>query len=89
IDREQTCPTIEEYEQYEKDNPTWGMPFGMPNLSNSEYHTLMTWLENGAIMNVHQPVSENEQAQIDKYEALLNHSDLKNQLMARYIYEHL
>ncbi|AGV19926.1 fatty acid cis/trans isomerase [Vibrio alginolyticus NBRC 15630 = ATCC 17749] len=89
IDREQTCPTIEEYEQYEKDNPTWGMPFGMPNLSNSEYHTLMTWLENGAIMNVHRPVSEKEQAQIDKYEALLNHSDLKNQLMARYIYEHL
>lgn len=89
IDREQTCPTIEEYEQYEKDNPNWGMPFGMPNLTNSEYHTLMTWLENGAIMNMHTPISDQEQAQINQYETLLNHSDLKNQLMSRYIYEHL
>ncbi len=89
IDREQTCPTIEEYEQYEKDNPNWGMPFGMPNLTNSEYHTLMTWLENGAIMNMHTPISDQEQAKINQYETLLNHSDLKNQLMSRYIYEHL
>ncbi|MGL1297116.1 fatty acid cis/trans isomerase, partial [Vibrio parahaemolyticus] len=26
IVREQSCPTIEEYEQFEKDNPNWGMP---------------------------------------------------------------
>lgn len=89
IDREQTCPTIEEYEQYEKDSPTWGMPFGMPNLTDSEYHTLMTWLENGAVMNSHTPMSQNERAQISQYETLLNQDDLKNQLMARYIYEHL
>ncbi len=89
IDREQTCPTIEEYQQYEKDNPTWGMPFGMPNLTDSEYLTLMSWLENGAIMNVHIPINEQEQAQIDAYEAFLNDASLKSQLMARYIYEHL
>ncbi|WP_423840619.1 fatty acid cis/trans isomerase [Vibrio mytili] len=89
IDREQTCPTMEEYEQYEKDNPTWGMPFGMPNLTNSEYHTLMNWLENGALMNVHNPISDHQQTLIDKYETLLNNSELKHQLMARYIYEHL
>ncbi len=89
IDREQTCPTIEEFDQYEQDHPTWGMPFGMPNLSDSEYLTLMNWLENGAIMNVHTPVSQSEQDQIDMYEAFLNDENLKNQLMARYIYEHL
>ncbi|MGY0614762.1 fatty acid cis/trans isomerase [Vibrio sp. FJH11] len=89
IDREQTCPTIEEYEQYEKDNPTWGMPFGMPNLTDSEYLTLMNWLENGAVMNSHTPISQYERTQIAKYETLLNQDDLKNQLMARYIYEHL
>ncbi|CAE6946087.1 Fatty acid cis/trans isomerase (CTI) [Vibrio sp. B1FLJ16] len=89
INREQTCPTIEEYDQYEKDNPTWGMPFGMPNLTDSEYLTLMNWLENGAIMNVHTPITDHEQARIDRYEAFLNDDNLKNQLMARYIYEHL
>ena len=89
IDREQTCPTIEEYDQYEKDYPNWGMPFGMPNLTNNEYHTLMNWLENGALMNVHNPISDHQQTLIDKYETLLNNSELKHQLMARYIYEHL
>lgn len=89
INREQTCPTIEEYEQYEKDHPNWGMPFGMPNLTDSEYLTLMNWLENGAKMNPHTPISVHEQAQIDRYEDFLNEDNLKNQLMARYIYEHL
>ncbi|MCA0936384.1 fatty acid cis/trans isomerase [Vibrio alginolyticus] len=89
INREQTCPTIEEYEQYEKDHPNWGMPFGMPNLTDSEYLTLMNWLENGAKMNAHTPISVHEQAQIDRYEDFLNEDNLKNQLMARYIYEHL
>ncbi|MGF1755078.1 fatty acid cis/trans isomerase, partial [Vibrio makurazakiensis] len=41
VDRQQTCPTIEEYAAYEHDNPTWGMPYGMPNLEQSEYNTLM------------------------------------------------
>lgn len=89
INREQICPTIEEYEQYEKDHPNWGMPFGMPNLTDSEYLTLMNWLENGAKMNAHTPISVHEQAQIDRYEDFLNEDNLKNQLMARYIYEHL
>lgn len=89
IDREQTCPTIEEYAQYERDNPTWGMPFGMPNLTSAEYQTLMLWLKNGAIMNAHVPLTEQQQTEVDKYEALLNKNSRKNQLAARYIYEHL
>ncbi|WP_261883852.1 fatty acid cis/trans isomerase [Vibrio pelagius] len=89
VDRDQQCPTIEEYAQYERDYPTWGMPYGMPNLNKGEYATLMSWLENGAIMNAHIPLTEDEQALVDTYESFLNKSARKSQLSARYIYEHL
>ncbi|UTT86854.1 fatty acid cis/trans isomerase [Vibrio pelagius] len=89
VDRDQQCPTIEEYAQYETDYPTWGMPYGMPNLNKGEYATLMSWLENGAIMNAHIPLTEDEQALVDTYESFLNKSARKSQLSARYIYEHL
>ncbi|NOH98890.1 fatty acid cis/trans isomerase [Vibrio sp. 99-70-13A1] len=88
-DRQQQCPTIEEFAQYEKNYPTWGMPYGMPNLEHSEYDTLMAWLENGATMNDPMPLNTSELQGIAKYEQWLNHNDNKNQLAARYIYEHL
>lgn len=89
IDREQTCPTIEEFDHYERTNPSWGMPFGMPNLSAKEHQTLMAWLENGAIMNDHLPLTREQAAEITRYEQMFNKSSRKNQLAARYIYEHL
>lgn len=89
IDREQICPTIEEYSQYQKDYPTWGMPYGMPNLSDHEYNTLLTWLKDGALMNAHIPLTAEQATLVDQYEKVLNYSARKNQLTARYIYEHL
>ncbi|MDH5885353.1 fatty acid cis/trans isomerase [Vibrio splendidus] len=88
-DRDQQCPTIEEYAQYERDYPTWGMPYGMPNLDKTKYATLMSWLENGALMNDHIPLNDAEQELVNVYESFLNKSDNKSQLSARYIYEHL
>lgn len=89
IDRTQVCPTIEEYDQYLSDYPTWGMPYGMPNLSSNEYATLTSWLQNGAKMNNAIPLTDQQQRLVDEYELLLNKSPRKVQLTARYIYEHL
>ncbi|WP_418642963.1 fatty acid cis/trans isomerase [Vibrio chaetopteri] len=89
IDRTQVCPTIEEYDAYEADYPLWGMPYGMPGITNTEYQTLISWLGNGAKMNSPLPLTDEEQSLVNEYEKLLNHDDLKNQLTARYIYEHL
>ncbi len=89
IDRQQQCPTIENYEQYQTDYPTWGMPYGMPALNNTEHQTLMNWLADGAIMTAHAPLSKAQQAEVDKWEAFLNGDSLKQQLSSRYIYEHL
>ncbi|MGF1756162.1 fatty acid cis/trans isomerase, partial [Vibrio makurazakiensis] len=55
----------------------------------SEYNTLMDWLANGALMNEPLPLSPQELKLINEYERLLNKGALKNQLSARYIYEHL
>ncbi|MGY5818939.1 fatty acid cis/trans isomerase, partial [Vibrio cincinnatiensis] len=72
IDREEQCVAIEDYEQYQAQYPDWGMPFGMPNLAQSDYQTLMTWLENGAIMNAHLPLTKQQQSLVAQYEAFLN-----------------
>ncbi|WP_413283364.1 fatty acid cis/trans isomerase [Vibrio sp. MA40-2] len=89
IYRNEQCPTIEEHATYQKDYPEWGMPYGMPNLSSSEFNTLMSWLEQGGLMPSDKPISDEEQRHIVKWEAFLNKSDLKTQLSARYLYEHL
>lgn len=89
VDRTQVCPTIEEYQQYEQDYPTWGMPYGMPNLSNREYATLISWLQDGAKMNAPLPLTPEQQNLVNEYEDMLNKSARKVQLSARYLYEHL
>ncbi|KGY14030.1 9-hexadecenoic acid cis-trans isomerase [Vibrio tubiashii] len=89
IDRTQVCPTIEEFDQYAQDYPTWGMPYGMPNLDSAEYSTLINWLQDGAHMNQPIPLTPAESQLVAQYETLLNKSPRKVQLAARYIYEHL
>lgn len=89
INRQQKCPTIENIDQYQTNYPTWGMPYGMPALSNKEHNTLMTWLSDGAVMTAHQPLSKQQTKQVDIWEAFLNDDSLKQQLTSRYIYEHL
>ncbi len=89
IDREQQCPTVEQHDAYQAEYPDWGMPFGMPNLTSKEYDILMTWLESGAKMNEHIPLTREQQTLVNEYESVLNQPSKKNQLAARYIYEHL
>ncbi|WP_417881145.1 fatty acid cis/trans isomerase [Vibrio sp.] len=89
IDRNQQCPTIEGLDQYQADYPTWGMPYGMPALNNTEHNKLMAWLSNGATMTAHAPLSNDQQTEVKKWEAFFNGGSLKQQLTSRYIYEHL
>ncbi|MGF1719058.1 fatty acid cis/trans isomerase [Vibrio kyushuensis] len=88
-ERAQECHSIEEFDQYEQDYPTWGMPYGLPNLDSKEYSTLMTWLQNGANMNSPIPLTVDQQVLVDEYETFLNNRSIKSQLSSRYIYEHL
>ncbi|GHA40435.1 9-hexadecenoic acid cis-trans isomerase [Photobacterium aphoticum] len=89
LDRDQQCPTIEEMGQYEQNYPEWGMPYGLPQISDAENTTLMNWLSAGAhIASVPAPDAVTL-ADVDKWETFLNGDSLKQQLVSRYIYEHL
>jgi hypothetical protein len=88
LDRSQQCPAIEEMDSFEQKYPQWGMPFGLPGLTDREYVTLTRWIEAGAPYRDREPLSAAYQQRMAQWEHFLNGDDLKARLMSRYIYEH-
>ena len=88
IDRPQTCTRIEGMPDFEKEHPDWGMPFGLPALSTAEHDILSRWIEAGAPFTPRPPLSAALRTRVAEWEALLNGDSLRDQLAARYIYEH-
>jgi len=89
LGRKQTCPTLEEFEDYQHKFPLQGMPFAMPNLKDDEYTTLVQWLAQGAPVPADKKPSAAASKQIKTWESFLNGAELKQQLVSRYLYEHL
>jgi hypothetical protein len=89
LDRAQTCATSDNFEQYAKEHPLWGMPYGLPNLSDEEYRKLVQWLAQGAPGQDNDQPSAQALPQIERWERFLNNPNLKQQLVSRYLYEHL
>lgn len=85
----QVCPTVENYSDFAVVNPQWGMPFALPPVNNKEFKTIETWLEQGAKVEPLKPVSKSLKREIAKWESFFNGSSNKQQLMSRYIYEHI
>ncbi len=88
LDRDQSCPAIEEFDDFADKHPDWGMPYGLPALPKKEEQTLKQWLELGAPSAAPIPTPETELERVAQWEAFLNDPALKSQLMARYIFEH-
>ena len=89
LDREQVCPKREEFDSFAEKHPSWGMPYAMPNLSDAEYKTLVQWLAQGAPEPPAAQPSAAAAAQIKDWETFFNNQTKKQQLVSRYIYEHL
>jgi len=89
LDRSQQCPTIEEFEQYKNKYPLGGMPYALPALTDKEHEKLTDWLAHGAIMPATTPPNSEEQQMINRWETLLNGASAKEQLIGRYLFEHL
>ncbi|SBS30352.1 Fatty acid cis/trans isomerase (CTI) [Marinomonas aquimarina] len=89
LNRDQQCPAIEEYNTFETTHPTWGMPYGLPQLTDHEYAVLTKWLVKGARMQATSNVPDSVQSQVSQWEQRLNGDSLKAQLVNRYIYEHI
>lgn len=89
LNRNETCPTIETLSSYQEKKPLAGMPYGLPNITHSEFKVLEEWLKKGAPMAQPMAVSAEISQHVNEWEILLNQSSLKSKLVGRYIYEHL
>ncbi len=89
MDRDQQCARIEEFDNFERDYPQWGMPYGLPALSAAEHRTLANWLAQGAPYEGPAPLPTAVAQTVRDWEQFLNGDSLKEQLSSRYIYEHL
>ena len=89
LDREQECPTVAEFSEYKQKHPDWGMPYAMPGLSLKQEYTLMSWLQQGAKFDAPPALSAEGIKSVAQWEEFFNRPSLKQQLVSRYIYEHL
>lgn len=89
LNREQSCPAIETMDSFEKEHPHWGMPYGLPALSEDEFSLMEKWLAAGAPAIPAPSLSVELQKQIEQWELFFNGDSLKQKLTSRYIYEHL
>lgn len=79
----------DEFLEYAHDYPERGMPYGLPGLTDAERETIKTWVANGSPDDTNYQLSTDEQREIDRWEDWFNGESLKQQLVSRYIYEHL
>jgi hypothetical protein len=89
LDRTQSCPRVEQFEDYARKSPLAGMPYGLPGLDAGEIGTIARWLQAGAPFEGDLPLSDVQRQQVQQWEAFLNGTSNKEQLMSRYLYEHL
>ncbi|MDY6944691.1 MAG: fatty acid cis/trans isomerase [Pseudomonadota bacterium] len=89
LGRAQQCARIEEFDGFAAKHPEWGMPFGLPALNATEHRTLVDWLAAGAPAAQPAPLKQSLAREVDYWEALFNGATPKQQLAARYLYEHL
>lgn len=90
LQRTNECPLPGEFEEYAKKKPLQGMPLAITGLEEGEYRALQQWIKEGAVIDERpSPPGYQEKAQILQWEAFLNQPAPRNQLVSRYLYEHL
>lgn len=89
IERDLQCPTLEELPKYEQQHPDWGMPYALPGLSKIEQDKILSWIQQGAKKPPKPRISDQTKKEIIKWEKFFNDTSIKQQLVSRYIYEHL
>lgn len=88
--RDNSCPTVAEFDRYADKHPREGMPLGVTGLSPAEFRTLSTWIAEGAVVKTQAPQpTALEAQQISAWETWLNRDGTREKLVARYLYEHL
>jgi hypothetical protein len=89
IDRPLTCARSDRFPAYAEATPLGGMPYGMAPLGARELAVLGAWLGQGApLPDDEPPLPAAALRQAAQWEAFLNGDSLKEQVTARYLYEH-
>ncbi len=89
LERDQVCARSDEFQKYADKHPLWGMPYAMPNLSDQEFTSLAQWIALGTPAPPAPEASDAARKQIADWETFLNGNNKKQQLVSRYLYEHL
>lgn len=90
IKRSDSCAAVSEFDDYAAEHPHGGMPYGATGLTDDEFERLAQWITEGAVLNkVAYTPGEAEQAVLVRWEAFLNQAGKREQLVARYLFEHL
>jgi len=90
VSRDNQCPAPGEFDAYAASHPKEGMPLAVTGLSEQQYQTLQRWLAAGAPIDEQTLApSARESLQIAQWEDLLNQPGARQQLVARWLYEHL
>ena len=90
LKRTNQCPTPERMDDYAQSHPMGGMPLGTPALTEQEFATIRAWLAAGAPPGDDSvTLSADEQRQIRAWENWLNRDGKRQQLVARWVFEHL
>jgi hypothetical protein len=89
LNRDQQCTKIEEFSGFEQEFPLWGMPYGLPAIDQEQSDIIVQWLKTGAKARFPGKRPTQHPLEVDRWEAFFNGPSLKEQLMSRYIYEHL
>jgi len=89
LERKQVCTERAGFDHFAADHPDWGMPYALPGLSDDEYALLVQWLAQGAQASPEKPYTPQTMQQVHRWESFFNGTGNKQQLVSRYIYEHL
>ncbi|MFZ2632564.1 MAG: fatty acid cis/trans isomerase [Desulfosalsimonadaceae bacterium] len=89
LDHHYLCTTAEEFPEYKQKYPLWGMPYALPGLTDQEMQTLVEWVAEGGKATPMPGMSEQARQIISGWEIFLNGNSIKEQLVSRYLYEHL
>jgi hypothetical protein len=88
--RKNQCRSPGAFTYFAKKRPLQGMPMGMTRVTDQEFSIIEEWVHQGSVVDeVYLPPTEEELERINQWEAFLNREPLKNQLVSRYLYEHL
>jgi len=90
INRSNQCALPEAFDAFARKNPQVGMPFAVTGLSEADYQTLQRWLAEGAPVDQDERgTSAAEARQIAEWEAFMNAPGAREDLVSRWLYEHL